>query len=345
MQRVPGMLRLIMIVILALAATPLGFLQSRAEQSEPASPTIAQPENKAMATVNGATLYEGDLRGMTEALWKGSGKLDAPPEGDLALRREALKQLIEYELLYQDSLTLAPEELEKIEKQVEDTVSNAEKQSGGREKLVEQLAQGGLTLERARDTLRKNLLVRADVDQKVISKVQVSEEEIGAFYQANTERFKHEELIGARHILILVPKDATEEQKKAVLEKISALRKEISGGKDFAEVAKASSECPSKERGGDLGYFPKGTMVPEFEQVAYSLKEGEVSEPVLTQFGYHLILVYGRKPAGVWPFEEVRGTVETDLRNQKTQEAFNSYMENLRKVAKITILDQTLAQN
>jgi peptidyl-prolyl cis-trans isomerase C len=179
----------------------------------------------------------------------------------------------------------------------------------------------------------------------VVSKVQVSEEEMKAFYQGDTERFKHEELAGVRHVLILVPKDATEEQKKASLEKISALRKEISGGKDFAEVAKASSECPSKERGGDLGYFPRGTMVPEFEQVAFSLKEGEVSEPVLTQFGYHLILVYGRKPAGVWPFEEVRGAVERDLKNQKTQEAFNAHMESLRKDAKITILDQTLAQD
>jgi peptidyl-prolyl cis-trans isomerase C len=145
--------------------------------------------------------------------------------------------------------------------------------------------------------------------------------------------------------LIRVAKDASEEQKKEARGKLAALRQEILGGKDFAEMAKQHSDCPSKTRGGDLGYFAKGRMVPEFEKAAFSLKEGEVSEIVETQFGFHLIQVYGKKPAGVAPLSEVRGQMERELKNKKTGDAVAAYVQKLRTKAKIELLDQSLVGN
>jgi len=174
--------------------------------------------------------------------------------------------------------------------------------------------------------------------------VKVTDAELEAAYQANQERYRHGELIGARHILIQVPKEATEEQKKQAKEKIESLLKEAQAGKDFSELAKMHSDCPSKTRGGDLGYFGKGRMVPAFEKAALALKEGEISPVVETQFGFHLIQVYGKKPPGVTPLEEVRRQVESQVKNEKFQKTVNEYVSNLRQKAKIEILDPTLKE-
>jgi peptidyl-prolyl cis-trans isomerase C len=329
-------------IFLTLAAVGLGLLDAGAEEEQGSSPAPATSSDAAIVVVNGETLYEKDLQAMVEMLRRALGKADTPPEGDLELRKKALTQLIEFELLCQDGTTLGAQEMEKIEQRLGEAVARAQEQSGGEEKLKEQLAQEGLTLEEAKENFKKNLLVQADVELRVVSKVEVKEEELRAFYQSNPDRYRHEDLVGARHILVKVSQEASEEDKKAALEKIGALRKELLEGKDFAELAKTSSGCPSRQRGGDLGYFPKGTMVPEFERAAFALKEGEVSEPVQTQFGYHLIQVYGRQPAAIWPFEEVQDQVERDLRREKTQAAFSSHMEGLRGLAKIEILDQSL---
>ncbi|MDH7500910.1 MAG: peptidylprolyl isomerase [candidate division NC10 bacterium] len=331
-------------LLLALTALSLWCLQAGAEESGATSPSKANAPDTPIALVNGTTLYERDLQGMVQAFWMASGRVGTPPEGDLDLRKKAFAQLVEYELLYQDGLTLGPQETEKVEKEAEDTVARAAKQMGGEENLREQLAKEGLTLDQARKNLRRNFLVQADVELKVVSKVQVAQEELLASYQSQTDRYRHEDLIGARHILVSVPQAASDEQKKEALARISALRKEWVEGKDFAELATTHSDCPSRQRGGDLGYFPRGTMVPEFEGVAFSLKEGEVSEPVQTQYGYHLILVYGKKPAGIWPFEEVQDQIERELRNGKTQAAFLSHLDGLRQGAKIEILDRSLEE-
>ena len=133
----------------------------------------------------------------------------------------------------------------------------AEKQAGSKEKFEEQLTKEGLTMDQARDNIKKNIYVRAVINQKIQPLVKVSDAELEAAYQANLERYRHGEMIGARHILIQVPKEATEEQKKQAKEKIESALKEIQAGKDFSELAKTVSDCPSKTRGRGFGVFRK----------------------------------------------------------------------------------------
>jgi peptidyl-prolyl cis-trans isomerase C len=343
-QKMQGCIFLLPAILLLGMAIPFGMLEAGPAKVEGSPDAQLIPQNSPLALVNDQPLYERDLAAMLEALRKGSGGTETPPQDDPDLRRKALNQLIEYELLYQDGLTLGQEELQKISKRVEEIIGQAEEKSGGQEKLREMLAQEGLTLEEARDNLKRNLIVQADVEQKVVSQVQVGEDELQAFYQSHLDRYRHDDLIGARHILVRVPKSAPEEERKAAREKILSLREELRKGKDFAELAKSSSDCPSRARGGDLGYFPRGTMVPEFEQAAFALKEGEISEPVQTLFGYHLILVYGKEPAGIWPFQEVREQVENELKGEKTRLAFATHMDQLRRSAQVRILDPALAE-
>ena len=138
-------------------------------------------------------------------------------------------------------------------------------------------------------------LIRDYAVQAIIEDVSATDEDVQAFYDENLDKFALPEKVRARHILVENEEDAV---------KILA---EIQGGKPFAEAAKESSICPSKEEGGDLGFFGKGQMVPEFETVAFALETGEMSDPVKTQFGWHIIMMEEKQPSSVVPLEDVAG--------------------------------------
>ena len=106
---------------------------------------------------------------------------------------------------------------------------------------------------------------------------------------------------------------------------------------DFAELAKKKSEGPSAADGGDLGFFRRGVMVPAFEKAAFSLKEGEVSDPIRTNFGWHVLKVEERRSVGVTPYEEMKPKLEAQLRQQKTEKFVDQYVQELRKKASIEV--------
>lgn len=151
----------------------------------------------------------------------------------------------------------------------------------------------------------------------VLEKVTIDEAEIKAYYDANASQFTTSEQVKAKHIL--VEEEATAKH----------IAEEIAGGKSFEDAAKEYSTCPSKERGGDLGYFGAGQMVPEFEKAAFEGAAGEVIGPVKTQFGYHLILVEDKKEKEVLPLEQVRTQLETTLLQQKKQTVYADTVKEL----------------
>jgi len=151
-------------------------------------------------------------------------------------------------------------------------------------------------------------------------KVEVSQEEIKTYYEVNIDDFLMQEQVRARHILIKVSPDADSqgvEEARNRAEEILALAKK---GEDFASLAKKYSEGPTAEKGGDLGYFPRGMMVKEFEEAAFSLKPGELSTVVRTQFGFHIIKAEDVKQERTQSLDEVRKSIESTLRDQKAQE-------------------------
>ena len=189
-----------------------------------------------------------------------------------------------------------------------------------------------------RDYTRRDLVITNFIEKTIVPKVTVSEEDARKFYNENPDKFTKSEAVKASHILVGVDQKATAEEKKTAREKAEKLRKELAGGADFAALAKASSTCPSSQQGGDLGYFGKGQMVPAFEQAAFSLKPGEISEVVETQFGFHIIKLTDKKAAEKVEFKEARPRIEDYLKNQKVGAAVNDYLEEARKTAKIEML-------
>ncbi len=182
-------------------------------------------------------------------------------------------------------------------------------------------------------------LVAALAMEKILSDVKVEDKEIQAFYDEHKAAFEVPESVKASHILIQVSKDAGNDLWNKAKKDLTALRKDILAGKiSFEDAAKNRSDCPSKADGGNLGFFTKGQMVPEFDEVAFSTKVGEISAPVKTQFGYHIVKVTDHKEASTRPFEEIKEELRQQLLQKKQMEVMKGYVEKLHKQYEVKIL-------
>ncbi|MCY6485737.1 peptidylprolyl isomerase [Clostridium aestuarii] len=165
--------------------------------------------------------------------------------------------------------------------------------------------------------VKREILTQITIE-KVIKAVEVTDKEVEEFYEANKEKFKTPETVAAKHILV-----ETEESAKEISEKIK-------NGMAFEEAATEFSTCPSKAQGGSLGKFGRGQMVPEFEEAAFSLEAGVVSEPVKTQFGYHLIKVEGKEESTVQAFDQVKDQLKNQLAQEKQSTRYMEFVEELK---------------
>ncbi|MBQ4528956.1 MAG: peptidylprolyl isomerase [Clostridia bacterium] len=146
-----------------------------------------------------------------------------------------------------------------------------------------------------------------------------TEDEIKAFYEENKERFVAGESVNASHLLV-----DSEEKANELLEKIKA------GEISFEDAARNESSCPSSENGGNLGEFTKGQMVPEFDEAVFKMNVGEISQPVKTQFGYHLIKLNAKNEEKTYGFDEIRGQLGDLVMKDKQQKAYQSKINQLK---------------
>ena len=178
------------------------------------------------------------------------------------------------------------------------------------------------------------------VKKEILDKVNVSAGDVQTFYDKNKDKYVEEEQVRARHILIKVPPEASPADDAKLKGKADDALKRAKQGEDFATLATQLSDDGSKENGGDLGFFPHGRMVPAFEEAAFALQPGQMSEVVRTQFGYHIIKVEERKTGRALGFEEAKAQVKDDLTQQQTYERYRQYMAGLRSKAKVEVLLQ-----
>ncbi|NLK98979.1 peptidylprolyl isomerase [Defluviitalea saccharophila] len=176
------------------------------------------------------------------------------------------------------------------------------------------------------EQMKKSLLMQYAAN-KLMTSVSVDDEEVRAYFEANKSIFAQPKTVAASHILV----DSEEEALKIL--------DEINNGLDFSDAARKYSKCPSKDSGGALGEFSQGKMVPEFEQAAFSMEPGEISKPVQTQFGYHIIKVDQVNEAKESSFEEVKDEVKNQCLFNKQQEVYIEKQEELKKKYSVEILD------
>ena len=229
---------------------------------------------------------------------------------------------------------------EKMKKRVLDMVVERKLLTQAAEKSgIEKSEEFATELKSLKKDLTLNVWMKKEMKDVENS---LSKEKLQKFYEANKAKFSEPKKLQARHILIMADEKASKEDHAKAKAKAEALVKELDAAKDkkakFIELAKSKSEGPSGKNGGDLGWFELGRMVPEFSAAADKLKVGAYTKaPVKTQFGYHLIMLDGKKEASVKPFKEVEAQIKQQLSGKEFADKMKAKTEELKKSAKIEL--------
>ncbi len=182
-------------------------------------------------------------------------------------------------------------------------------------------------VKRKIDFMGEQMLAR-ELAENTVDKITISDEEISGYYHDNKEQFSTGPRVKLRHILL-----DSESEAQAVLARLKK-------GEDFSALAREKSRCPSSQQGGELGWATKGMMVPEFEDAAFALKKGQMSEVVKSSYGYHVIMCDDVEAARQLDLEEVRDTIRQQLKSEKSEETVSALIEQAKKNHPVTVNEE-----
>lgn len=301
-----------------------------------ASKPVIDPET-VVATVNGEEIKQAEVNAeVAKAAARMRGRV--PPERmaqmQERLAEQALDAMITRRLLLK---AIADEKVDVSDEDYADAMEKITASLPPGTTIEDIYTRSNVTAEEFKKDLSIDLRINKLLETHTESIPEPGEEILKSYYEDNKAQFEQPESVQASHILLAfdaADTDATKAEKKA---KIEELRKKIVDGEDFAKCATDNSDCPSKARGGDLGTFQRGQMVPEFEKAAFSQKPGEVGEVVETQFGYHIIKVSEHLEPKTIPFDEVKEKLGKYLRTQDRRKAAEDYIEELKSKSEVTI--------
>ncbi|MHB1844504.1 MAG: peptidylprolyl isomerase [Deltaproteobacteria bacterium] len=250
--------------------------------------------------------------------------------------RQALQTLIDERLLGEQ---LKSANITITEQDLDDTIRDVMRSNGLSDIKVFEAAleREGMTVEGYRKKLRDQLEKTKLLRMKVNAQIKITDSEVEDEYQREYGARAGDEEVRARHILVALKKGATPEEKEHALSQAKMLERRARAGEDFGKLAHDYSDGPSSAHGGELGWFKRGEMVPEFDAAAFSLSKGEVSDPVLTQYGYHVIQLEDRRVAPPPNLAKVKEQIRQKLAQKQMAKLTSDYLEGLRKDASIEI--------
>ena len=312
----------------AAAQTPA---EQKAEAPAPAKPMPAQLPD-VLARVNGQAVTKTDFDRLIKNMEAGRGAIPAEKRDEVM--RGALDQLITYNVLKQEAAT---RKFVVSDADVDAQVASMQKQFPTQAEFDKALTARNTTVEQLKSDARVDMAINKMMEAEVANATAATDVDAKDFYDKNPDKFQQPESVRASHILLMT-QDKDEAAKKAARAKMDELLKRARAGEDFAALAKANSQDGSAAQGGDLGFFPRGRMVPEFDQVAFALKPGEISDVVTTQFGYHIIKVIDHKAGRLVPFQEAEAKIKDYLGREKKQGHADKFIDSLKKKSKIEVL-------
>jgi peptidyl-prolyl cis-trans isomerase C len=283
-----------------------------------------------LARVNGEPVTRAEFERLIKNAEAQFGR-QVPPEQRDQVYRSMLDRLVTLHVLEQE---VKARNITVTDQEADPQIAQLKKQFPTEEEFKKALASRGMTI----DELKKELAIQKMVEQAVKPQIKIDEAQVKDFYDKNPAQFQQPESYRASHILIRLEPNATDAQKKEARATIEAVQKQLQGGADFATLAKEKSQDGSASNGGDLNFFRKGQMVEPFQKAVESLKVGEVSGIVETQFGYHIIKLTDKQPARTVPLAEVSTRIGEFLTRRAQQEKANEYVQGLKAKAKIEIL-------
>ena len=240
----------------------------------------------------------------------------------------AVERIIARELIFQQALA---EGVVADDAQIQQETAKVMQNFPSEEEFYATLEKAGVDKEAYYRMIRQDLSVNMLTDQKLADAQDASEDEIKAFYAAHPDKMEKPAMIKASHILV----KAEEENPTQAAAKAAELKEKLANGADFAALAQEHSACPSGTKGGDLGFFAPGSMVKSFEEAAFALKPGEISDVVSTQFGLHLIKVTDTQEPHKLEYEEAKPQIAQFLKEQNGAKLLQEWVEGLKKEATI----------
>jgi len=285
-----------------------------------------------VATVNGTDISKTELIERADAI-----RTQIPPTEDTASEAfygKVLDDVIGSELLFQAStdagLLAEPGE-------VDSQIAMFKGRFPDPATFEQALAQQGMTAESLEDRIARDLSVQKFVEEQINQKVSVAPEQVREFYDGNADEMRQPDQLRLSHILKRVAADATPEVKAETRRVMETLLEQARAGGDFAALAQEHSEDPGSQANGGELTVSRGETVPPFEQAAFALEPGGVSDVVETQFGFHIIKVAERIDGQAVPFEEAKPRIEMFLKQQALQEAVGTKVDSLRESASVEV--------
>jgi parvulin-like peptidyl-prolyl isomerase len=287
----------------------------------------AYAENAVVAKVNGTPLTQKELDAEVDKLIPQiTFHRSVSPEKRNQYFGRALEAMIVRELQYQDALAKG---LKTDPAKVEENFRKLRKKFKTEKEFKAALEKDGLTEEKLRSMIAKELLVQAVVAQVVTGPSKAEEKELKEYYDRNLEKFKQPESVKLRLITV-------KDEKKAH-DIVSMLKK----GDDFGEVAYGLSEDAYRMKSGDIGYVHKGRMLPELDAVAFTLKTGEVSEPVFAENNWYIVKVEDRRPRQQLTFDKTKTKLRKEIEGERQSTLMKNWVDGLKTKSKIEVLIET----
>jgi peptidyl-prolyl cis-trans isomerase C len=298
----------------------------------------ATASNGKIASVNGVAIAQAQYdRAMAPVLQQVASlaKGAVTDEQMAQVKSRIIENLIATELLYQESQKSG---VTVNDKEINATYDEQKAQYKTDAEFQKAMTDAKYNEATFKTQIKLGLTIQRYIDQKFAQNTTISDDDIKKFYDENTSQFQQPAQIKASHIMIMVDATADQEKKDAAKKKLETVLQRLKAGEDFAAVAKEVSEDPyTKDKGGELGYFSKGEMVQSFEDAAFALKPGEISNIVETDYGYHIIKMTDKKDAKTVSLDESKESIKTNLKSTKVNSDVNKYVTELRDKAKVEI--------
>jgi peptidyl-prolyl cis-trans isomerase C len=313
--------------------------QTGAPAAAPAAETPLTPEQipAVVARIDGKDVTREDLLARAAEARGALAERGYPaPAPTRSFYRKVLDDIVGNRLLFLD---LVAQGQAAAAADVDKRLAEIRGQFASPEEFKQALAQRSFDEVRLRRDLEEGLTVQKWVQEKVIPAIAVSDADVQKFYEDHGDQMQEPESVGASHLLVAVARDATAEQKAAGRKRAEELRARLVAGEDFAAVAREASQDPgSAPRGGDLGRVYRGQTVPEFESAAFALAPGALSDVVETQYGFHVIKVADKKPAGKLELVQVKDRIVQSLKQRALETKVRDTVQALGDKAKVEIL-------
>ena len=298
----------------------------------------AEMVDRIVAVVNGDIIVLSELRQISRNYLDRMSDQFKVAGGDEQLReaeRRILDQLIDEKLVNQEADRLA---ITFSEREVDMAVKDMQNRNKLNDaQFAAALAEEGLTMPKYREQLKSQMKKVRVIDQEIKSRIQVSKEEVDAYYEKHADDFNAEPEVRIQQIRLIIPPESSAGEVNRIQAQAESILAKIKGGEDFTSLVGLYSQDPTAQAGGDMGTFKRGELLPAIDEYAFSMKPGEVSPVIRTEGGFHIVKVVGRREPTALSDEERRAEVKDVIFSEKAEEDFKVWIEKLRKKAYIEV--------